>query len=122
MAKRSESRRSRPVRSPEAVGGESSGALAKLGERFELFRAQHGAGARVPDELRAAVFEALSEGMTVKDLRRECGLAGSQIDGWEGTRKRASEGQVTVLTSIDPSAGKFLTSIDPPRGEDSQGH
>lgn len=113
MAKRSESRRSRPVRSPEAVGGESSGALAKLGERFELFRAQHGAGARVPDELRAAVFEALSEGMTVKDLRRECGLAGSQIDGWEGTRKRASESGQRQSAKVRA----FAVVKDEPAGE-----
>jgi hypothetical protein len=36
------------------------------------------------------VFEALREGVTVKDLRRECGLAGSQIVGWEATRKNVA--------------------------------
>ena len=90
MEKRSESRRSRPVSSPEEeAGAESSSPLAKLGRRFALFRAQHGPGVRVPDELRAAVFDALSEGVTVKALRRECGLAGSQIVGWEATRNSA---------------------------------
>lgn len=87
MEKRTESRRSRPVSSlEEAAGAETSAALAKLGERFALFRAQS-PGARVPDELRAAVFNALSEGVTVRELRRECGVAGSQIVGWETTRK-----------------------------------
>jgi len=86
MKKKSELKRSSPE---NAAGAETSPALAELGRRFALFRAQHGPGERVPDELRAAVFDALSEGVTVKDLRRECGLAGSQIDGWEGTRKRA---------------------------------
>jgi len=90
MEKWTESRRSRPVSSlEEAADAESSAALARLKQRFALFRAQHGPGVRVPDELRAAVFAALSEGVTVKDLRRECGLAGSQIVGWEATRKSA---------------------------------
>ena len=88
MEKRTESRRSRPVSSlEEEAGAETSAALAKLGERFALFRAQQGPGARVPDELRAAVFNALSEGVPVRELRRECGVAGSQIVGWEATRK-----------------------------------
>lgn len=91
MEKRSDPRRSRPVSSPEKeAGAETSAALAKLGRRFALFRAQH-PGARVPEELRAAVFDALREGVTVRGLRRECGLTRGQISGWEATREEVSQ-------------------------------
>jgi len=88
MQRRSESRRGSPVSSlKEGAGAEASSALAELERRFRLFRAEHAQGTRVPEELRAAVFRALSEGVTASALRG-CGLSSSQIAVWEASRGR----------------------------------
>lgn len=92
MGRRSESKRSGALNSlDEGVCEETCSRLAELGRRFERFREQHGPRARVSEELRAEVFEALREGVAVTGLRRECGLTRSQIAGWEATRERVSE-------------------------------
>jgi transposase-like protein len=93
MQRMSESKRRGPVGS--RTGEEQSTTLTtltELGRRFALFRAERGAGARVPKELRGAVFEALRDGVTVRELRRECGVTGSQISRWEASREGIAKG------------------------------
>jgi transposase-like protein len=58
-------------------------ALSALAERFARFRASHQRGARVPPELRAAALAVLRQGVTEGALRRNCGIAWSQLDVWK---------------------------------------
>jgi transposase-like protein len=108
MRSRSESRRRGSASSRlKVMGAEASSALAALEGRFAQFREQHAPGTRVPEELRAAVFSALSEGVPVSALRRKCGLASSQIEGWKAShdggsvRGRRETAKVRAFSVVD---------------------
>ena len=87
MRGRSDLRRGGSASSFETVmGAEARSALAKVEGRFAQFREEEAPGKRVPEELRAAVLRALSQGVPVRAFRRKCGLTSSQIASWQKSR------------------------------------
>jgi hypothetical protein len=89
------------------MSAEASLALTALEGRFAQFREEEAPGTRVPEELRAAVFSALSEGVPVSALRRKCGLSSTQIEVWKaghdgvGVRRGRETAKVRAFSVVD---------------------
>jgi hypothetical protein len=82
--------------------------LAELAGRFARFRREQPRGARVPQELRAAVVAALGQGVAPSELQRACGVTWSQVMTWQarhpgerGTSRSAGASQVRVFSVVD---------------------
>ena len=82
--------------------------LAELAGRFARFRREQPRGARVPEELRAAVVAALGQGVAPSELHRACGVSWTQVITWQarhpgerGTSRSAGASQVRVFSVVD---------------------
>ena len=91
-----------------AEGRSPASGLAELAGRFARFRREQPRGARVPEELRAAVVAALDEGVAPGELQRACGLSWTQVMTWQarhpgerGTSRSAGASQVRVFSVVD---------------------
>ena len=69
-------------RGGEREASDESPVLLRLQERFERFRRGTVRWTRVPADLRAAVLEAVRQGVTLTEVRRACGLSLSQLRLW----------------------------------------
>jgi len=76
-------------RGREGREGAGRGALTFLGKQFARFRGEHRDGARIPQELRAAVIAALEQGARQGEVLRVCKLSWSQVQSWQGIGRRA---------------------------------
>ena len=92
---RTESQRSRPTRaattpSRRGRGNQPRDLLADLSDRFARFRGEQGPGARVPEDLRAAVLDALDRGFAPADVYRACRVSWGQVAAWKASRVAAA--------------------------------
>jgi hypothetical protein len=101
--------------------GRCSG-LAELAGRFARFRREQPRGARVPEELRAAVVAALGEGVAPSELQRACGVSWTQVMTWQarhpgdrGTSRSAGPSKVRVFSVVDEPR------VDPAEPPESMG-
>jgi hypothetical protein len=101
--------------------GKCSG-LAELEGRFARFRREQPRGARVPEELRAAVVAALGQGVAPSELQRACGVTWTQVMTWQarhpgdrGTSRSAGPSKVRVFSVVDEPR------VDPPQPSESTG-
>ena len=87
--------------------------LAELAGRFARFRREQARGARVPEELRAAVVAALGQGVAPSELQRACGVTWSQVMTWQARRP----GDRRASGSAEPTKVRVFSVVDEP-GED----
>jgi hypothetical protein len=91
----------------------AASALAELEGRFARFRRAQPRGARVPEELRAAVLAAVGQGVRPGELQRSCGVTWSQVAIWQSMRaveqRRAG--------SAGPTEVRVFSVVDEPREE-----
>ena len=97
----------------QSAEGRSSAAsaLAELESRFARFRREQPRGARVPEELRAAVVAAVAQGVRPGELQRTCGVTWSQVMTWQARRAA----KVRVFSVVDEPRE------DPPQPSESTG-
>jgi hypothetical protein len=100
--------RSRGRRRSAEGRSSAASALAELESRFARFRRTQRRGARVPEELRAAVIAAVSRGVRPGELQRVCGVTWSQVVTWQarragdqGTSGGAGPTKVRVFSVVD---------------------
>ena len=113
--------RKRSVGRRRSGEGRSSG-LAELAGRFARFRREQPRGARVPEELRAAVVAALGEGVAPSELQRACGVSWTQVMTWQarhpgdrGTSRSAEGSEIRVFSVVDEPR------VDPAEPPESMG-
>jgi hypothetical protein len=85
--------------------------LAELEGRFARFRREQPRGARVPEELRAAVVAALGQGVRPGELQRACGVTWSQVMTWQARRA----GEQGASGSAGPTKVRVFSVVDEPR-------
>jgi len=90
--------------------------LAELKGRFARFRREQPRGARVPQELRAAVVAALGQGVAPSELQRACGVTWSQVMTWQARRPGDRRGSV----SAEPTKVRVFSVVDEPRDDPAE--
>jgi hypothetical protein len=113
---RKRGRRRSGGRRRSAEGRSSASGLAELAGRFARFRREQPRGARVPEELRAAVVAALGEGVAPSELQRACGVTWTQVMTWQARHP----GERKASRSAGPSQVRVFSVVDEPR-EDPAG-
>jgi hypothetical protein len=103
--------RSRGRRGSQRSAEGSASALAELESRFARFRREQARGARVPEELRAAVVAAVAQGVRPGELQRTCGVTWSQVMTWQAR----GAAKVRVFSVVDEPRE------DPPQPLESTG-
>jgi hypothetical protein len=103
----------RPRGRQQSAEGRSSAALAlaELESRFARFRRTQPRGARVPEELRAAVVAAVGQGVRPGELQRACGVTWSQVVAWQARRA----GDQGTSGSAGPTKVRVFSVVDEPR-------
>jgi hypothetical protein len=99
-----------------AEGRSSASALAELESRFARFRREQPRGARVPEELRAAVVAAVGQGVRPGELQRACGVTWSQVMTWQARRA----GDQGASGSAGPAKVRVFSVVDEPRVDPPQ--
>ena len=96
-----------------AEGRASASVLGELESRFAQFRRAQPRGARVPEELRAAVLAALGQGVKPGELQRACGVTRSQLMTWQA-RGAGAQG---ASGSAGPTRVRVFSVVDKPQVE-----
>lgn len=99
-----------------AEGSLSASGLAELAGRFARFRREQPRGARVPEELRAAVVAALGQGVAPSELQRACGVTWSQVMTWQARRP----GDRRASASAEPTEVRVFSVVDEPREDPAE--
>ena len=94
----------------------SAVALAELGKRFACFRRKQPRGARVPEDLRAAVMAAVGQGVRPVELQRACGVTWNQVMTWQA-RSMGGQGK---CGSAGPTKVRVFSVVDEPGVDPSQ--
>ena len=63
--------------------------LSELANAFLRFRRRHPRGSRVPKDLRAAVLDALRNGVAPGAVYRSCGISWGQVNAWKASEVAA---------------------------------
>jgi len=94
MQKRHSTRRGGAGTTAGEASGNPPATVAELGRRFDAFRAQNRAYARVPAELQVAVARVVRRGATEQEVRHACGISADQFRRWtsneSGSSRRSS--------------------------------
>ena len=62
--------------------------VMKLKRRFADFRQKHPLRARIPEDLRLATLNAISNGASESEVRRACGVTSDQLQYWRKQQDR----------------------------------
>jgi hypothetical protein len=109
-----------------SIGDSYRPSIRELRHRFESFRRQHKSGARIPNELRAAVFEALQKGEPPLEVLNACRITLKQLDSWRrlqefGQGKKTTEVHQQKVRVFSVSDGAPLNAREHAEGEDAEG-
>jgi hypothetical protein len=100
--------------------------IRELRQRFASFRKQHKSGARIPNDLRAAVFEALQKGDPPLEVLNACRITLKQLDSWRrhqgfGQEKNKTQVHQQKVRVFSVSDGAPLNALERAVGEDAEG-